>query len=88
MLVGPRAGTKLVIEPALDLLHREVVRQRRRSFDPDSDMATLQALYRRDPTPMQSLITHTYELHEINEAIATVESGLCGRVVVDMEATS
>lgn len=88
MLVGqPRAGAKLVIEPALDLFTgKRVCVSEGGSFDPDSDMATLQALYRRDPASMQSLITHTFELNEINEAIARVESGLCGRVVVDMEA--
>lgn len=90
MLVGqPRADAKLVLEPALDLFTgKRVCVSEGGSFDPDSDMATLQSLYRRDPTPMQRLITHTYELAEINEAIATVESGDCGRVVVEMEATS
>jgi Zn-dependent alcohol dehydrogenase len=90
MLVGqPRAGTKLVIDPALDLFAgKRVCVSEGGAFDPDRDMAPLQALYRRDPAPMQRLITHTYELNEINDAITTVESGLCGRVVVDLTATS
>ncbi len=89
MLVGqPRAGAKLVLDPALDLFTgKRVCVSEGGSFDPDKDMATLQELYRRDPAPMQSLITHTYALNEINQAITTVESGLCGRVVVDLTAT-
>ena len=90
MLVGqPRARTKLVIEPALDLFTGKRLRvSEGGQFQPDRDMAKLQALYRQDQTAMRNIITHTYKLREINEAIATVESGLCGRVLIDMESTA
>jgi S-(hydroxymethyl)glutathione dehydrogenase / alcohol dehydrogenase len=90
MLVGqPRAGANLVIEPALDLFTGKRVRvSEGGAFQPDRDIAKLQGMYRQDPTAMRNIITHTYQLNQINEAISTVESGLCGRVVIDMESSS
>jgi S-(hydroxymethyl)glutathione dehydrogenase / alcohol dehydrogenase len=90
VLVGqPRAGAKLVIEPALDLFTGKKVRiSEGGAFQPDRDMAKLQELYRQDPTGMRTIITHTYDLNHINEAVTTVESGLCGRVLIDMETTA
>jgi len=87
MLVGqPRQGTSLVIDPALELFTgKRLMVSEGGAFDPDRDMPKLQELYRRNPEAMHRVITHTFGLDQVNEAIATLRSGNCGRVLIEME---
>jgi Zn-dependent alcohol dehydrogenase len=37
---------------------------------------------------MHQVITHSYKLDQINEAISTLKSGSCGRILIEMESAS
>ena len=89
MLVGqPRAGTTLSINPALDLFTgKKLLVSEGGGFDPDRDMPRLQDLYRKNPTVMSQVITHTYQLDDINDAISNLKTGLCGRILINMSPT-
>jgi S-(hydroxymethyl)glutathione dehydrogenase / alcohol dehydrogenase len=90
MLVGqPRLGAQLVIDPALDLFTGKRLRvSEGGEFNPDRDMNKLAGLYRQDPAAMRRVITHSYKLDQINDAITTMQSGTCGRVLINMETSS
>lgn len=86
MLVGqPRADSTLTISPALDLFTgKKLIVSEGGGFDPDKDMPKLQELYRKNPTTMSQVITHSYPLGEINDAITSLKTGLCGRILITM----
>jgi S-(hydroxymethyl)glutathione dehydrogenase/alcohol dehydrogenase len=86
MLVGqPRLESTLTISPALDLFTgKKLLVSEGGGFEPDRDMPKLQQLYRKDPEAMLRVITHTYQLDEINDAIATLRAGSSGRIVINM----
>ena len=89
MLVGqPRAGTTLTINPALDLFTgKKLMVSEGGGFDPDRDMPILQKLYRENPAIMHQVITNTYQLDEINDAITNFQTGLCGRILINMPSS-
>jgi len=89
MLVGqPRHDQSLTLEPALDLFTgKRLLVSEGGGFQPDRDMPRLEELYRKNPEAMQRVITHSYKLDDINEAFTTLKSGLCGRILIDMDAS-
>jgi Zn-dependent alcohol dehydrogenase len=86
MLVGqPRADLPLNLTPALELFTgKKLLVSEGGGFVPDKDMPKLQDLYRKNPTLMSQVITHTYNLDEINDAISSLKTGLCGRILITM----
>jgi S-(hydroxymethyl)glutathione dehydrogenase / alcohol dehydrogenase len=90
MLVGqPKHDAMLTLSPALDLFTgKRLLVSEGGGFQPDRDMPRLQELYRKHPAAMQQVITHSYKLEQINEAFTTLKSGLCGRILIDMNADS
>jgi len=86
MLVGqPRFDTKLTLNSALDLFTgKKIIISEGGGFDPDIDIIKLAELYRNNPASMRNIITHTFNLDNINEAINTCKLGQCGRVLIDM----
>jgi len=88
MLVGqPRLESKLTLSPALELFTgKKLLVSEGGGFIPDQDMPKLQDLYRQNPNAMHQVITHSYKLDQINDAISTLQSGSCGRILIDMES--
>jgi S-(hydroxymethyl)glutathione dehydrogenase/alcohol dehydrogenase len=88
MLVGqPAHDTTLAISPALDLFTgKKIIVSEGGGFEPDRDMPRLQELYRRNPAAMRRIITHSYKLDQINDAISTLKSGHCGRILITMDS--
>lgn len=88
MLVGqPRLGTTLTLDPALDLFTgKRLMVSEGGGFDPDRDMPKLQELYRKNPAVMKRVITHSFGLDQINEAITALQTGNCGRVLLNMDS--
>jgi Zn-dependent alcohol dehydrogenase len=86
MLVGqPHAGSSLTLCPALDLFTgKKLLVSEGGGFDPDRDMPKLMDLYRSNPEGMLRVITHQYSLDQINEAFSTLQSGQCGRILINM----
>jgi S-(hydroxymethyl)glutathione dehydrogenase/alcohol dehydrogenase len=90
MLVGqPKLGNSLTIRSALDLFTgKKILVSEGGGFDPDRDMPKLQELYRKHPEKMHRIITDTFCLEDINEAIAKVETGAGGRILIDMSQSN
>jgi len=88
MLVGqPRLESKLTFSPALELFTgKKLLVSEGGGFMPDQDMPKLQDLYRQNPNAMQQVITHSYKLDQVNDAISTLQSGSCGRILIEMES--
>jgi S-(hydroxymethyl)glutathione dehydrogenase/alcohol dehydrogenase len=51
---------------------------------PDRDIPLYGELYRAGKFPMDRLITHTYRLADVNQAIDELEQGKVGRALIDM----
>lgn len=87
MLVGqPRLESKLTLSPALELFTgKRLLVSEGGGFNPDQDMPKLQVLYRENPASMRNVITHTYPLDGVNEAIATLKAGASGRVLLQIQ---
>ena len=51
---------------------------------PDRDIPRYAELCRSGQWRLGDMITHTFALEEINEALAALEQGQAGRVVIDM----
>lgn len=54
------------------------------STEPNADILHYLNLYRKGRLNLKDLITHRFSLDNINEALAKVRSGDCGRCVVEM----
>jgi len=54
------------------------------STEPNVDIPIYLRMYKAGMLKLDELITHRFKLDEINEALATLRSGKCGRVVVEM----
>jgi S-(hydroxymethyl)glutathione dehydrogenase / alcohol dehydrogenase len=52
--------------------------------DLDLDVPRFANLYLKGKMPLESLITHKFDLHEINEAFKVLEEGRCGRVLLNL----
>jgi Zn-dependent alcohol dehydrogenase len=87
MLVGqPKAGKTLTISPALDLFTgKRILVSEGGGFEPDRDIPKLQDLYRKNSNAMSQVITHHYDLDHINDAISNIKTGLCGRILINMD---
>ncbi|MEI8284797.1 MAG: dehydrogenase, partial [bacterium] len=56
------------------------------SVSPDIEIPRLIALVREGKMRLDGLVTHTFPLHQVNEAIAALRSGEAARVLLRMSA--
>jgi Zn-dependent alcohol dehydrogenase len=53
--------------------------------NPDVDIDRYYQMHKNEVFNFEDLITHTFKLREINEAIQTLQSGVSGRILIDTE---
>ena len=86
ILVGqPRYDTPLTIHSMRQhYCGKTVMDSEGGQTNPTVDIPRYLNLYREGKLDLAPLITHRYPLSEINKAVMTVKSGMCGKVILEM----
>lgn len=76
------AGERIRLDP-FDLIRgKRILGTWGGETDPDRDIPTYAALYQAGKLPLEKLITHSYNLENINQALEDLETGKVGRALV------
>lgn len=87
MLVGqPRTGSTLNLTDPLRLFsNRKIVSSDGGLTNPDIDIPRYSSLILSNKINLEKIITHRFELSQVNEALDVVRSGIAGRVTLNTE---
>ncbi len=83
----PKKGTSLTVEDPNKLFGSEgqrILTTQAGGFDPDADINRFVKLYKMGKIDYKSLISHRYNLEDINDAILTLRSGAAGRIMIEI----
>lgn len=83
----PKTGSHLTFDPYEFVIGKKVVGSWGGGTNPDRDFPRYAQDYLRGKLPLASLITHTYDLPEINTAMATLAARHAGRIVLTIAKT-
>lgn len=78
----PAQGSRISLDPFMFIEGRSIVGTWGGDVTTDQDIPRFAQLFLEGALPIDRLITHTYRLDEINEALRLVEHGEAGRVVI------
>ena len=55
--------------------------------NPTIDIPKYLNMFNAGKIDLNSIVTHEFFLHQINEAVETLANGTCGRIIIKMENT-
>ena len=87
LVAHPKPGTILPIENINGLFGsngKTIIATQGGSTNPNQDIPRYIKLYNCGRFDISNIVTHTYTLDEINEAITTLRSGTAGRIMIKM----
>lgn len=85
LVAQPKPGNQLTVNnPAafFSTQGQQVKTTQAGGFDPDVDIPRYTHLFLNQKIDLDAIVTHRYQLYNVNNAVATLRSGLCGRVMV------
>jgi S-(hydroxymethyl)glutathione dehydrogenase/alcohol dehydrogenase len=88
MIGQPKPGTKLCINNGINMFDgdgKTITASQGGGTNPDVDIDRYYQMHKNEVFNFEDLITHTFKLREINEAIQTLQSGVAGRILIDTE---
>jgi S-(hydroxymethyl)glutathione dehydrogenase/alcohol dehydrogenase len=83
----PPAGDTIRLDPHLLIRGKQIRGSWGGDTDPDQDIPFYARKFAEGQLPLDRLVTHRFPLEDINEALALLESGRAGRIVIDMDPT-
>ena len=91
ILVGqPRPKTDWLIDEPLKLFQGdglEIKISQGGGSNPTIDIPKYLNMFNAGKIDLNSIVTHEFFLHQINEAVETLANGTCGRIIIKMENT-
>lgn len=85
IVAQPKSGSQLTItNPAafFSTAGQTVKTTQAGGFDPDVDIPRYTHLFLNRHIDLNNIITHRYRLEQVNEAVDTLKSGKCGRIMI------
>ncbi len=76
------AGERISLDPFDLIKGKRIVGTWGGESDPDRDIPRFAALHQAGKLPLDKLITHTYTLEDINQALEDLEAGRVGRAMI------
>lgn len=79
-----RSDEKIMLNPFDFIKGKRIIGTWGGETDPDKDIPQYAAAYRKGTLPLDSLITHRFQLEDINKAVSALEQGRAGRILIEL----